>query len=513
MKKYILIIATILGLSSCSSSYLDTIPDSSVDPQELYATTKNAKLGINGLAKLMIRQYGDQGMNGEGTIKLYFGEYSSNYFFKNLIGWASMMNLTSLPNNNNYYTSYVWYYYYKLIDNANTAILKIDDAIGTQPERDFIKAQALVFRAYSYMMLVQFFGNRWADSNNGATEAVVLRLVPSQDGLPLSTLAQAYTQIYADLDQAIELFESNPSMKRSFTYEPNINVAYATYARAAINKEDYPNAAKYAKLARQGFPLMSNSEYLSGFNLFNKEWIWGSYNAPDENLYYYSFHSNVGYNSVANMARSYPASISKLLYDQIPDTDLRKDMFLYPGDDFDLNNNTIRLDNKRDSLLILKYRTKYPDIQYNAILQPYMHFKFSVSGQPGVGELNHFRSAEMYLIEAEAQYQLKNETKAQQLLEELTVIRDPSYTCTATGPALFEEIKIYRGIELWGEGFNFFDLKRWGDARIRGSLGDKDPAKRDVFIVGLDVNIGPEEYQGWTPPTPRAETDFSDAFQ
>ena len=39
--------------------------------------------------------------------------------------------------------------------------------------------------------------------------------------------------------------------------------------------------------------------------------------------------------------------------------------------------------------------------------------------------------------------------------------RDPEYTPSGnTGDALIEEIMIQRRIELWGEGFRFYDLKR-----------------------------------------------------
>lgn len=512
MKKYILLIAATLGLWGCSSDYLNTIPESSTSPETLFATTKNAKMAINGLAKLMIRQYDGQSYNGEGTIKLLLGEYPSNDYFRNLIGWSLVMNLKGLPNSSDARSHYAWYYYYKLIDNANTAIIEIDRAIGSQQERDFIKAQALTYRAYSYMMLVQIFGNRWSDSNNGTTEAVVLRIEPGSDGLPLSTLAKVYTQIYTDLDKAIGLFNSS-GLKRTHFYEPDVNVAQAIYARAAITKEDYANAAKYAKLARKGYPLMTNSEYKSGFNQANREWIWGSYNAPDENLYYYSFHSQIGYNAGTNTVRSYPSSISKRLYTQIPETDIRKDMYLDPGPDFILDNNSITLNSKKHANIIAKYRAKYPDIDQNAILQPYMQFKVGVAGQPGIGQLNHFRSAEMYLIEAEALHKLKKDSEAQAILVELNAERNPSYTCTKTGDDLFAEIKKYRAIELFAEGFGFFDLKRWGDRRVRGSLNAKDPADRDVFIVGLDITIEPDEYLKWTAATPRGETDYSDVFK
>ena len=76
---------------------------------------------------------------------------------------------------------------------------------------------------------------------------------------------------------------------------------------------------------------MTNSEYVDGgFNTPNQEWIWSSYNATDQNLHYYSFFAYQGSNSSASICRTYACSISKELYDQIPETDVRKNMFLGP---------------------------------------------------------------------------------------------------------------------------------------------------------------------------------------
>ena len=52
-----------------------------------------------------------------------------------------------------FYDSYPWYYYYLIIGNANAVINRIDKAEGSQEEKDFLKAEALTFRAYSFFRL------------------------------------------------------------------------------------------------------------------------------------------------------------------------------------------------------------------------------------------------------------------------------------------------------------------------------------------------------------------------
>jgi len=225
-------IAALLGvmlLASCSKDYMNTIPTSSTATPTIFESTENAALAVNGICKLMTRQYlGSQGFNGEGTIKLYTGEYPGDNLVVNLPGWASVINGTNHDSKISTYNYYNWYYYYMLIGNANAIILNIDNAKGDETEKQFIKAQALSFRAYSYMMLLQVYSVRWGDSSNGASDGVVLRLDTSTDEMPLSTMADCYKQIYDDLDEAIRLYtESGLAPDSKDNYSPNIDIAYA----------------------------------------------------------------------------------------------------------------------------------------------------------------------------------------------------------------------------------------------------------------------------------------------
>ncbi|KAA6314061.1 hypothetical protein EZS27_035266, partial [termite gut metagenome] len=111
-------------------------------------------------------------------------------------------------------------------------------------------------------------------------------------------------------------------------YSPDIRTAYATYARAALNRQDYSVAAANAAKARVDHPLMDLSEYKKGFSTPNSEWIWSCYGASDETLYFYSYQAYIAYNSSAGAVRSTPKCISKILYEQLPETDIRRNFFL-----------------------------------------------------------------------------------------------------------------------------------------------------------------------------------------
>ncbi len=496
-------IVFLLGLS-CSGDWLDQDSVQNVGETTVFQSTENAKAAVRGLYRLMKRHYvGTQGWNGEGVIKLIYGDVMGIYTVENKGGSPNTTNGILIDRNTGRTGAFPWFYYYKIIGNANSIIDKIDDAEGPEVEKEYLKAQSLAMRAYSYFQLLQFYGNRWKDMDDGNTDAVVLRLKPNSDHLPLSSFKKVLDQVYDDLHTAISLFEDS-GFQRSQIYEINLNVAQAILARVALTVEDYETAKKYAALAREGYPLMSVEEYNDGFANPNEEWLWANDGTPDESTGFWYFHGYVGYNGSGSNVRNYPKRMYQPLYESLPDTDIRRDLFLDPnGMAYNTNNG------KASPELEAYAREKWPDIQSDAGIFAYMQFKFKANELPGAGFLNHIRSSELYLIEAEAEHFLNNDSKAQDLLEELTRDsgRDPQYTCNKTGDALFEEIKRYRAIELWAEGFDWFDLKRWGDPVER-----KGPDEGGNFLTNLAITYGPNDHNAWKWRIPREETDFNDSI-
>lgn len=515
--KSILFLAVAMTAWSCSKDYLDTVPSSATSTETIFETTENAKLAVNGIAKIMTSQHlGTQGMCGEGTIKYMFGEFpGENYSIPNLTGWSTVLNNEYITRNTSIYTYYPWFYYYMMIGNANEIIFKIDDAKGSQEERDFIKAQALTFRAYAYTMLVQLYCYRWVDSQEGTlvsklNNGLILRTEEnmSEKDLPLSSSGEVYDLIYSDLKTAVDLFTSSGLDRGADElWLPNIDVANATWARAALTKNDYKTALEKATLAMEDYPLMSNAEYLSGFCAPNQEWIFGSFGGSEENLYYYSYFAYVAYDAGSSRVRGYPSCISKELYDKIPETDLRKGMFLRPGSTSDYSQSNGMITNKD---LENEYKAKYPTITSAHKLAAYNQLKVAVAGTPGIGYLNHFRTAEMLLIIAEANYFLKNDKAAQDALNKLTRDsgRDASYNCTSTGDQLFEEIKLYRAIELFLEGFDWFDKKRWNEPINRSSFAEGGNF-HSLMSKDRDVDFG----NRWTYVTPQIESQYNSELQ
>ena len=509
--KSILIVLAGLVAASCAKEYLDTVPEDSTSPGTIFETTDNAKLAVNGIARLMTTQFmSNQGYNGEGTILSHYGNWPGNDLQRsNNTGNDYIINHTAHDQLSYYITIYAWFYYYKLINNANQILLNIDDAEGPESERQFIRAQARVFRAYSYFMLSQIYCYRWDDRNSSVNEGVgyglPLRIDDSTGALEKTSLEDIYKFIYEDLDAAIADFKASGLHRASSEFFlPDIDVAYGVYARAALTRQDWGKAVEMARLARQGHTLMSKNDYMeSGFSVPNNEWIWGVYEASDQTIYYYSYFAYLASNGSSGNCRQYPSAISQELYDQIPETDVRRGLWLEPTEAERSECNSAGRSTKS---LYTRAFAEYGDKLYStSYIFMYMQFKFQNQDQPGVGSFNFMRAAEMYLTEAEALcMQGGHDAEVQKLLNELNKNLDPAYSCDKTGADLLKEVKFYRRLDLWGEGQNWFDYKRWNEPIVR-----KEITNGGNWHKTFAGTIAPEANYKWTFYIPQKELDYN----
>ena len=529
------LLAGMMLVSSCAGDYLDTAPTDSTGATDAVGTTANAMKALNGIAKIMTTQhsYFGGGFAGENNIMIQYESYPSENYNYNYYasGWSPIFNQEFHTRTNSIYDAYAWYYYYTIAGNANTILANIDNAEGTEAERNFVKASALTFRAYAFEKLVHYYCWRWQDSNNGASQGIVLRLDESTGGQGYATLAETYPQIYKDLDEAIMLFEqSGMDRNASQVWMPNINVAHAIYARAALTKQDYTKALTEAKLARQNYPLMSNAEYHAGFCNPTSEWIFGSFGSAQENNWYWSYGTQYacnGYYANAAGAANGAGSIGRELINRIPNNDARKALFLtedkFPGYNFndgsamDLGYGILGMgdDEKKADALWEEAAAYCQKMAVSGLEAPYQagymylggQLKFYVFDTPGVSYLPFIRSSEMVLVEAEANYFLNDETAARAALVELNATsgRNPEYTCDKSGEALWNEIMDYRELELWGEGFAWSDYKRWNRDIVRHSFAEGGNAH-----ISVAKTIPASGVNKWTWDVPLNETDYND---
>ncbi len=521
---------------SCSKDYLDTEPQRYVEESVILSCADSAQIAVNGLSRLLSIGYYNSGESGEPAMMLYYGNYPGNDFQKcNRTTMSYLINQTYHLQQDSSYDVYPWFFYYKIIFNANKILEAASkpDFRGTQEQIDIIKAQALVFRGFGYFRLTEIYCHRWIDtygtvewldSDNqiqkytgyGADTGLPIRLTPSTGDLACSFLYQVRDRVYEDLNTAITLFENNPSYRRTADkyYKVDKHVAYGILTRAALTYNDWAIAAEAAPKAREGFELMSDEEYLeSGFNSPNCEWIWGTYDAIDMNIGTQSFYSYMASNGTTINCITYPSAISKELYEQIPATDARKKAFLEPQPG-EIDTDYYPTTGRSVGPLAVRAKKEFANKLYIdktgqllSAIYIYMQFKFQCKALPAVGNVVLMRAAEMYYAEAEALYNLDmsgNKTKIQELMNEVVRAHDPAYTCTLSGSKLIEEIKRYRRFDLWGEGFDWYDYKRW-----KQSIDRKGLSNGGSFHASFARQIAPGGANKWTWIIPRKETDYN----
>ena len=323
--------------AACSDSYLELSPESSVSDEVIFENADAAQYAVNGLGRIMSTQYLDtQGYNGEGTVYAYQGEYPGDVIQKgSYTGWQNLAKgnyFTSSTNSNIHVT---WYYYYKLIRNANQILDNCKTGLANVAEQrkwDYIKAQALVYRAYSYTMLSQLYSRRWTDAD-GLQRGLVLRTTVNNDEMPCSTMAETFELIYHDLDEAISLFTScgyDRPVDVDKRWMANLDVAHAVYSRAALIRNDWQTVITHSQEARRNYSIMTPDEYKAGFNTANQEWIWEVFEDDTQPVHYYSFYNYMSASCLGSASRTYPPCISKQIVDPIDPADKRLAIYAIP---------------------------------------------------------------------------------------------------------------------------------------------------------------------------------------
>lgn len=441
----LIVAALSLLMVSCSEDYLDTFPTDQVPASSAFTTTTNALQALNGIHRIMYSQWrGTQGEAGEASMNInrdMLGEdlvmtSAGNGWYNNIYKWLDHRSETAGTD------SYPWYLYYRIIANSNMIINNIEGAVGPQADKDIIKGQALVYRAWGHFNLVQLYGKRYVAGTQNTQLGVPIMVTNNFDGQPRNTVEEVYDQVEADLTEAAGLLATYTRPNKSHM---NLSVVRGVQARVALAKQDWTSAASLAAQARTGYSLMTNAEYTGGFNLYtNREWMWGSTVIPDQTTYFYSYFAYMSRNFSSTNIRGNPKAINRVLYNDpvFTATDVRKAVFDPTG--------------LHVSLALPANFTKFP---YTS--QKYL----AVGGADSRGDVVYMRAAEMLLIEAEAYARMGGrETDARNALNILRQNRETvagNYVASAnTGQALIDEIMLNRRLEFWGEGFRFTDLKR-----------------------------------------------------
>lgn len=454
--------------------YLVANPSTQVSDQLLFENANGAQTLLNGIYSYIRLRNQDVEY---GTIVQFnnnFDAAAHDLIVRNSMGQLQVFYAHNLAETRAdvALTSNVWSYFYTIINNANIILDHIDESTGEQSQKNIIKGQALAIRGWAYFYLVRFYQQTYAIAKD-MPGVPYYSTGGTKIGMPREKVSTVYTNIVNDLQSSIELLAP---MSRGFKSQINQQVAQGFLAEVYLVMEDWTNAAALAKSAKIGFPLLSESDYRSGFNDWNLgEWMWAVPQTTDAN-----FGNASPFTLWANQSRG-----DRWTFDFMFVNNKFKDLF------------------------------EANDVRNQFWLRPDVGLWTSDKFRDAAdyfGDVVLMRASEMYLIEAESHARMGNDASAKEVLWQLQDQRKASRT-TSSGQQLIDDILIERRKELYSEGFAWFDLirnqkplKRDGDHPSKPEI----PAKSWKFILQLptgeftsNTNLTPEDqnpYDGQYTP-------------
>ena len=401
--------------------------------------------------------------------------WQRNTWYKSHLIWECNSDATSSYNNR------FWAFYYGRINEANLILELLDRIKGDklsqvqQEEYNQIKGEALALRASHHFHLVQLYADRYVAGASNSQEGIQYRKSTNVATWTTSTVEEVYASINKDLDEACTLLEST-EQKTPAHY--NEKVAWGLKARVAMAMGNYTDAATYAEKAIElaeadGNALMTGEQLYHGFADITTQTSEAMLaDVPDGTTYFYSFYAYMSWNFSSTSIRWGVKCINADTYDTMSETDLRRAWWDPTGE------------------------AEVPAASYSQV--PYQNRKFTARSDSDSklsdGDLAFMRLAEMYLTHAEALARSGNDTEAQAVFTEFQQTRDPEYVNSGnTGDALIEEIMNSRRVELWGEGFRFYDLKRLHLPIKRG----RNFANIDMYGTQIFLEKDADD-EGWT---------------
>jgi len=473
-----------LAFTSCSDDFLEKVPSASVGEATIFESLDNLYIALNGIHKEMVSQEsGRQSLGGEpGFMMSRDAEgddmtWITNTWMKaSYLGWTCNMDEAHVDNAPH------WRIYYQWILNANKILTGLEEVeVTNQTLYNQIKGEALAIRGWAHFNLVQLYGKRYVGGSTNSQPGVPYRVEAVAEPMARHTVEEVYNLINADLDASLTALAGIKVKDVNHYSEMVVN---GLKARVLLAMQNYSSAAEYAaksiSLAEaNGHQLMEGNQLLSGFadiTSDTKEAMYAAMTPDDKTVYFYSFYAYMSWNFNATAIREGVKCINAETYETMSETDIRRAWWDPTGE------------------------MEVP--ASNFVKNKYQNRKFTArSSANAVGDVAFMRLAEVYLTQAEALTRAGQDAAAQEVFTKFQVTRDPSYKSKGnTGDALAEEIMNSRRVELWGEGFRFFDLKRLGLPIKRGSNFDK------TFANFLEKEANAD---GWAWEIPRSETLYN----
>ncbi|MBO9639636.1 MAG: RagB/SusD family nutrient uptake outer membrane protein [Siphonobacter aquaeclarae] len=251
MKKQLLYISifsmTALGYTSCNRDLLTPIPQTSVSDASAFSTANRVSTQLLSLYEAL--KVG----NFYGGRFVIYGDIKGEEFINetsNLVTGSDVWSLNAT--NSATAVSNLWQYAYQTINKCNVFLEGMaaggSTVVGAETAAKYI-AEAKLVRALSYYSLLQFYAKPYADGNGGSL-GVPLRLKgikgAGESNLARSTVAEVYTQILADLNDAESALPSTYATASDNTTRAHKNTAIALKTRVYLSMQNYASVVTEA---------------------------------------------------------------------------------------------------------------------------------------------------------------------------------------------------------------------------------------------------------------------------
>ena len=340
----------------------------------------------------------------------------------------------------------IYEFNYVSINNCNNILENIDKILieseEEQAKADMIKGEAYLMRAICYHTLVLRFANDYEPASAETDLGLPLVLKMNPEAKPSrSTLAETYNQIKSDITEARKFLKTEGESNAIYFTEDVID---AFEARVDLYMHNYGNAIVLAKNIIAKYPLITDAKELENMWLNDEgsEVVYKVFMSVDERKNETPYYLN------------YNTGLKKFSPDFIP-TQWVIDLY---------DNGDIRkqASYRKDTIACLDLVA--PDVY---ILNKY-------PGNPNLKKSEYeyyqmpkiFRSAEAYLIAAEAAYYEGDATGALGFINNLRAARSAS-ALNVSGDAVLKAIKDEWVREYIGEGHRLNNLKRWHEGFAR----------------------------------------------
>ena len=368
-------------------------------------------------------------------------------------------------------TYFLWNQQYKNISQANAIISATESSYKDNSAAAAARGKALAMRAFCYLNLAQMYQFTYKGHEDALCVPIVKETTTAEQASdnPRATVKDVYDFIMDDLNNAVTLLDG---ASRSGKADIDQQVAYGLRARTELVMQNWKAAADDAAKAAEGYtPLSREDAAQPGFNdISASNWIWGMDVNETSDIVQtgiLNFPSMMSSFTGNGYSPSYAyRAINSKLWNEIPSTDVRKGWWL----DSKLNSPIVNPDyliNTGKQVYVFSSTSKDDDHLFALWKVPYLNVKFGAYQNKYGNETNAcdvplMRVEEMILIQAEGKAMSGDVAGGKKILEDFVrTYRDPDYTCNATtAEGVQEAVWFQRRVELWGEGFSYFDIMR-----------------------------------------------------